>query len=236
MPIYLLYAVVGAAILATISTAIALKYNRVTAETHGIVSLVCSAVFFAYGISSIWASFENSRAHDHFHTQLESIRVRTADMKKRADANAAALHRAGEGQQAASPAERQHVLDLVKEASALEAEGRALRHEIDDISNELGEAMRAKETRAFWRTLVMIVALLPLVPLFKRRHAARQRAIEERNAGLVAQGIDPKLPSDLVRELVRSGRKVRAINAYLRETGASLVEAKQAVESCLRVN
>lgn len=32
---------------------------------------------------------------------------------------------------------------------------------------------------------------------------------------LIAQGIDPKAPSDRVRDLVRNGHKIRAINVYL---------------------
>ena len=234
MSIYVLYTLVGTTIVATIGATIALKYSRINADTHRIIVLLSAAVFIGHSISSIWASFENSGAHERFQTQLEGIRVRTADMKRRADANAAALLRAGENQQPLNPAERQHVLELVKEASALEAEGRAIRHDIDDIRSELEEARQAKETRAFWRTLILAVALLTLVPLIQQRHAARRRSIEDRRTALVAEGIDPKMPSNRVRELARSGRKVRAINVYLRETGASLADAKQAVENCLR--
>jgi hypothetical protein len=233
MSIYVLYSLVGATIAATIGVAIAQKYNRIKAGTYRIISLLSAAVFVGYAIASIWASFENSQALERFHTQLENVRERTADMKKRVDANAAALRRVGVGQQAGTAAERQHVLGLVKEASEFEAEGRKLRNEIDDIGNELGDALRAKETRAFWRTLALPLALLPLIPIIYLRHAARQRAVDERNVALIAQGIDPKLPSDRVRELAHGGRKIRAINVYRRETGASLADAKQAVENCV---
>ncbi len=227
---YLLLVVGLGATFAMLGTTLALKYNRIEADTHRVITLLCAAALIATSISSLLASFDNSRARERFDTQLESIRVHIADMKRRTDANAAAMRHAGEGPQADSPAERRRVLDLVKEATALEAEGRRLRSEIDNIRNELDEALQAKERRAFWRALILAVALLPLAALMYRRHGARQRAIEERNAALIAQGIDPKEPSDRVKELVRSGRRARAIKLYLQETGVGLADAKQAVE------
>jgi len=140
---------------------LALKDNRIKADTRRIISLLSAVVIFGIAISSIWASFEYGRALERFHTQLESVRVRTADMKMRTDVNAADLRRARESQQPSTAAEREHVLGLVQEASALQAEGRTLRFEIDDIRSELGEALRAKETRAFWRALIGAVAFLP---------------------------------------------------------------------------
>lgn len=181
MSIYLLSTLVGAAMVANIAAAIALRYNRIKTGTQNIITLLSAAVMIGIAVSSIWASLDNSRAFERFNTQLESIRVRTADIKQRADANMAALLRAGESPQASSPAERQRVLDLVKEASELEAEGRRLRNEIDNIRHDRGEALWAKERNAFWRAVAIAVALLPLVPLLYRRHSARQRAIEERN-------------------------------------------------------
>jgi hypothetical protein len=231
---YLLLLVGLSMIFAMLGTALALKYNRIKADTHRVVLLLCAAALIATSISSLWASLDNSRARERFDTQLAGVRVHIADMQRRTDANAAAMRHAGEGPQANSPAERQRVLDLVKEARALEAEGRRLRSEIDNIRNELDEALQRKERRAFWRALILAVALLPLAALLYRHHGARQRAIEERNAALIALGIDPKVPSDRVKELVRSGRKARAIKLYLQETGVSLAEAKQAVEKLNR--
>src|SRR5262245_45088324 len=182
MSVYSLYLLVGAAMVAPIGAAIAVTYNRIKADTNIIISLVSTAVVIGWGISSIWASFENNRALERHHTQLESVRVRIAELKKRADANGAALLRVGKDQRAGStPDQRQQVLELEKDTQALAAESRALGHEIHDIGDELGQARRAKETRALWRTLVLAVALLPLVPLIYRRRTARQRAIEERN-------------------------------------------------------
>ncbi len=227
---YLLLIVGLGATFAMLGTTLALKYNRIEADTHRVITLLCAAALIATSISSLLASFDNRRAGERFDTQLASVRVHIADMRRRTDANAAAMRRAGEGPQAGSAAERRRVLDLVNEATDLEAEGRRLRSKIDDIRNELDEALQANETRAFWRALILVVALLPLVALLQRRHGARQRAIEERNAALIAQGIDPKEPSDRVKELVRSGRKARAIKLYLQETGVGLADARQAVE------
>ncbi len=87
--------------------------------------------------------------------------------------------------------------------------------------------------------LVFVVCYSLLVLIWMGSINARLRGIERKlNALLRHHGVDPTqgLPlSDRVKQLAADpGRKIEAIKVYREETGASLVEAKEAVEAFIK--
>jgi ribosomal protein L7/L12 len=230
-----------------IGAVIALKYDRITPETHRYLSIVCATALVVLGISSTWTSLDSRQTFERIESKREALRVRTAGLKSRVDANKATLQQqraalqettrrllAGEGQEASTAMSEQDYLSaLQKDASALAAEAQALSTEIAAVHTELEALKRGRETTEFWQAIVVVALMLPIVSLSVHRNAVRKRSVTERSAALRPQSIDPMLPSNVVKELARSGRKIQAIRVYRGETGARLAEAKRAVEAYL---
>ncbi|MFD3699451.1 hypothetical protein ACFWUZ_25505 [Streptomyces sp. NPDC058646] len=90
-------------------------------------------------------------------------------------------------------------------------------------------------------TLFLLLALVATAGWITSTVSLRMKALEvradrlERRLGLVLSHFDitePELPVlEEVRALLRDGRRIEAVKAYRQSTGASLVEAKQAVEA-----
>nr|WSX50637.1 hypothetical protein OG409_17810 [Streptomyces sp. NBC_00974] len=90
-------------------------------------------------------------------------------------------------------------------------------------------------------TLFLLLALLGTAAWITSTVVIRMKALErradglERRLGLVLDhfGIEEPEPAGLegVRALAAGGRTIEAIKAYREATGASLLEAKRAVES-----
>ena len=83
-------------------------------------------------------------------------------------------------------------------------------------------------------TLIAVGAVLLLVALASWLDTkARVGRIERKlNALLRHHNVDPSpLPSDRVKQLANSARKIEAIKVYREETGVGLAEAKEAVEA-----
>jgi ribosomal protein L7/L12 len=94
-----------------------------------------------------------------------------------------------------------------------------------------------------WAVVVVVVAVVGSVMLFagtwiqERRSGAARLTSIQRKLDLVMDhlGIADAAPerSDVVRHL-EDGQPVEAVRAYRRQTGASLLEAKQAVDRIAR--
>jgi len=162
---------------------IALKYGRITTEKHRYLLVACAAVPVAFGISqTLMVTFTDIQ------DKADSIGLRLTDLQKRVNANNAARQaeeqalrestrrpRSGEGLEATTEdRQRDRIGAIAKEAVSLVEERQALEKEIAAVRAELEEAKRSKETREFWRGLVMIALMLPLLVLALRLLATRK--------------------------------------------------------------
>ncbi len=134
-----------------------------------------------------------------------------------------------------SRAER--VTAFQKETAALQADTNAISRELQAVKQRTdavqSKLIDLKRARAF-RDLLTFVSALAIAALAVvggvRISSAQRRHVAERSASLRAQGIDPAVPSERVKQLAGAGNKIAAIKIYREETGAWLVEAKDAVE------
>ena len=186
-----------------------------------------------------WVLIDQSGANARVQIHLDATAAHIADLKRRIDANVAAVQAVlAEPQTSHEPPSVERDQAWQKRVAALADETGALVKERDELAKEIkainpsAAAASARE----WRQLISIlldcaIFAYMVVVWFVIFLNIRKRRADARTTTAPQDGLESNLASDHVRQLAASGAKIAAIKAYREETGANLFEAKSAVEA-----
>jgi hypothetical protein len=215
------------------SIAVALRSGK--AQSIRPPMLVWAVAIMGYGAIGAWSTHLTREMRADIRRQSVSIQVRAAALQQRINANAADMGAAlkvssepRDPNQAKQWQER--VRNIAKEASSFVDESKALQHEAEALGSASSAASKSRDWYELLQIMLLAGAALIIAMMAVTDLVIRKRRIAERNSNLRRQGIDPMVPSDQVRNLAKAGRKIQAIAAYRKETGAALVQAKEAIE------
>ena len=231
---------------------LARKRNRDDSLTYAAVMPAIAAAMLVLAVGQGWQKYQSQKAQTQIRNKLNDIgseeqrvKGRLQTLHERVRANKGALEAISQPKNPTTDPDTvrsraEHVAALQKEASALQEERKAiarnsqvLKERSGALQSELNEARHARASR----DLLTFVCAIAIATLFLTLGAGASRAqrwqIAERNASLRAQGIDPAVLSERVKQLADAGKKIEAIKLYRQETGMWLREAKDAVESYL---
>ncbi len=233
---------------------LARRQKRIDALTYAVLSPALAAAILVLALGQGWQRHQSHAAQTQIRNELNDIgseeqrvKGRLQTLHERIRANNAALEAISQPGNLtpttdadAVRSRAEHVAAFQKEASALQEErkgisrdSQALEKRTGALQSELNDARHARASR----DLVTFVCAIAIATLFLMLGAgasrAQRRQIAERSASLRAQGIDPTIPSERVKQLADAGKKIEAIKIYRQETGAWLREAKDTVEAYL---
>ncbi len=233
---------------------LARKRKRVDALTYAALMPAIAAAMFVLAVGQGWQKYQSQKAQTQIRNELNDIgseeqrvkgRLQTLNERVRANKAASeAISQPGNLTPTTDPdvvrSRAEHVAAFQKEVSALQEErkdifraSQALKERASTLQSELNDARRARAFRDLLTFVCAMAIATLLLTLRAGANRAQRRQIAERNASLRAQGIDPAVPSERVKQLADAGKKIEAIKVYRQETGTWLREAKDAVESYL---
>jgi hypothetical protein len=207
-----------------VSLWIARRQKRVDAITYAVVLLGLAAGMLVLAVGQGWQKYQSHTAGTQIRNELNDI----GSEKKRVRGRLQTLQERIRVNKGASEASA-----LQEERKAISRDAQALKERAVATQSEFNDARRA---RAFRDLLTFVCALaIAILAVVGRVCISRtqRKRIAERNASLRAQGIDPTVPSERVRQLAHAGKKIAAIKIYCEETGTWPQEAKHVVESYL---
>jgi hypothetical protein len=230
---------VGLAICAAMASVAVARFHR------GLLPKIQVAAFVFAGLVLIGAAaidlilVNQADGGAEVQAHLDATTAHSADLRRRIDANVAAMTAAlAEPLTSHEPpsverdqAWQKKIGSLANETAALLKERDALVAEIYSIQPSVGAANNRDSQQRF--SIILTLAMIGYAAsIWLATFAAgRKERAEARAAAMRQFGLDTTPASDEVKHLAASGDKIRAIKAYRDATGASLVEAKNAVES-----
>jgi hypothetical protein len=230
------------------------RQKRVDAITYAVVLPGLAVAMLVLAVGQGWQKYQSHTADTQIRNELndigseeERVKGRLQTLQERIRVNKAAseaISQPGNLTPTTDPdairSRAEHVAAFQKEASALQEERKAILRDSQALKeralatqSELNDARRASA----FRDLLTFVCALAIATLAVVRRVfisrTQRKRIAECNASLRAQGIDPTVPSERVRQLAHAGKKIEAIKVYCEETGTWPQEAKHVVESYL---
>jgi hypothetical protein len=225
--------IVGFVICALAASMAIVKFYRGPLPRWQIIGCVLLGLLIISCAAADWVLLDQSGANARVQTHLDATGAHTADLKRRIDANVAAMQAAlAEPLTSHEPPSAERDQAWRNRVAALAGETGSLLRERDGLLAEI-KAINpsAAATTREWQQLVSILLDCAMFAYMGVVWLAIFLNIRKRRAQAAPQGgLDPNLASDHVRQLGASGAKIAAIRVFREETGANLFEAKKAVE------
>jgi len=227
--------IVGFVICGLAASVAIVKFYRGPLPRWQIIGCVLLGLSIIGCAAADWVFLDQSGADARVQIHLDATAAHTADLKRRIDANVAAMQAAlAEPLTSHEPPSAERDLAWRNRVAALAGETGSLLRERDGLLAEI-KAIKPSAAAAATREWQQLVSILLDCAMFAYMGVVwlalflniRKRRAQAAPLG----GLDPNLASDHVRQLAASGAKIAAIKVYREETGANLFEAKKAVEA-----
>jgi len=213
--------------------AVAIRGGR--AQSVRPLLLVWAIAIMGHGAIGIRSTLLTREMRADTRRQSVSIQARAAALQQRINANTAdmgaALRVSNEPRDPDQVKQwQERVRGITKVTSSLVDERKALQRDAEAFRSASSAASKSRDWYGLLQIMLLAGAALIIVTTAVTDLVIRKRCIAERNSILRRRGLDPMVPSDRVKSLTKAGRKIQAIAAYRKETGADLVQAKEAIE------
>jgi hypothetical protein len=227
--------IVGFVICALAASVTIVKFYRGPLPRWQIIGFALLGLSIIGCAAADWVLLDQSRADARVQIHLDATAAHTADLRRRIDANVAAMQAAlAEPLTSHEPPSAERDQAWRNRVAALAGETGSLLRERDGLLEEIKAikpSAAAAATRE-WQQLVSLLLDCAMFPYMGIVWLAIFLNTRKRRAQAEPQGgIDQNLASDHVRQLAASGAKIAAIKVFREETGANLFEAKKAVEA-----
>ena len=230
--------IVGPAISALGASVALIQFHRGPSPKWRIIGTILVGLLAIGAGVADWVLIDHRGMVERTQPHLDVIAAHVADLKRRIDANVAAVAEPQTSHEPSSAerdqAWRNRVAFLANETAALLKERDELLKEINAIDLvAIGAAAASARVSQEWLTIVFgcVILVYVMILWFVFLGDIRQRRADARAASAGQHGLEGTLASDHVRQLAASGAKIAAIKAYREETGANLLEAKKAIEA-----